>query len=78
MPLLAFALAATVVWAQQPPGQHLNIEEVTVTIGVSDIELEISGWDFDFGEPLEVTLAGVPANIVSATDVSITATVPAV
>ena len=58
-----------------PPGGHLNIEEVVVTIGDPDTTLEIKGWDFDFGSPLEVTLAGMPAAVISATGVTITATV---
>ena len=66
--LLPQALAA-------PPGGHLNIEEVEVTIGAPNTTLEISGTDFDFGIPLEVTLAGVPATITSSTSTTITATV---
>jgi hypothetical protein len=59
-----------------PPGNHLNIEEVVVTVGDPDTTLEIKGWDFDFGSPLEVTLAGVPAAVSSADGVTIIATVP--
>ena len=59
-----------------PPGGHLNIEEVAVTIGDTDTTLVINGYDFDFGSPLEVTLAGVPVTITSSSGVSITAIVP--
>ena len=58
-----------------PPGGHLNIEEVAVAVGDPDTTIEISGTDFDFGNPLEVTLAGVPATITSSSDTTIIATV---
>ncbi len=59
-----------------PPGGHLNIEEVAVTVGTPNTTLMINGSDFDFGGPLEVTLAGVPALTVNLTSsTTITATV---
>jgi len=58
-----------------PPGGHLNIEEVLVTIGDPDTTLEINGQDFDFGGPLQVSLAGVAAMLTSATSTQIIATV---
>jgi hypothetical protein len=70
VPLFLFSHATA-----QAPGGHLNIEEVTVTFGDPDTVLEISGWDFDFGSPLVVTLAGVPASVMDATGTTITATV---
>ncbi len=64
--LLPQALAA-------PNGEPLNIDEVAVTIGDPNTTLEITG--FFFGGPLEVTLAGVPAGVTSATSTTIVATV---
>ena len=58
-----------------PPGGHLNIEEVAITSEGMYTTIEISGTDFDFGNPLEVTLAGVPAEITSFSGTTITATV---
>lgn len=59
------------------PGQELNIDGVSVGVGDPDTTLTISGQDFDFGAPLEVTLGGVPATIVgSPTSTQIIATVP--
>lgn len=71
--LLLFSVSSALA---APPGDHLNIEEVVVTVGDPDTTLEIKGWDFDFGSPLEVTLAGVPAAVMSADGVMIIATVP--
>ena len=58
-----------------PPGGHLNIEEVAITSEGLNTTIEISGTDFDFGNPLEVTLAGVPATITSSSDTTIIVTV---
>ena len=58
-----------------PPGGHLNIEEVAVAVGDPDTTIEISGTDFDFGNALEVTLAGAPAEITSSTNTTIIVTV---
>ena len=58
-----------------PPGGHLNIEEVEVTVGDPDTTLAIKGVDLDFGGTLGVTLAGAPAVIVSASSTEIIATV---
>ena len=58
-----------------PPGAHLNIEEVAVSIDDLYTTLEISGSDFDFGSPLSVTLAGVPVltvNLTSSTTITVT------
>lgn len=79
--LSAFLMLISVQTAQSAkpsglPGGHLNIEAVTVTIGDPDITIEINGFDFDFGSPLDVTLAGMPAAVSSATGTTIIATVP--
>ena len=58
-----------------PPGGHLNIEEVAITSDGLITTIEISGTDFDFGNALEVTLAGVPATITSSSDTTIIVTV---
>ena len=71
--LLLFSLSSALA---APPGGHLNIAEVVVTVGDPDTTLEIKGWDFDFGSPLEVTLAGMQAAVMYADGVTITATVP--
>lgn len=71
---ILFIFSTPHVLAAQPGG-HLNIEEVAVSVGDPDTTIEISGTDFEFGEPLEVTLAGVPAIVTSSTDTTIIATV---
>ena len=70
-------LAASVAPATaELPGGHLEVEEVLVSIGAPDTTLTINGHDFGFGGPLEVTLAGISATIVSADDSQIVASVP--
>ncbi len=77
--LLVLALISTspATARPAPPGGHLNIDEVLVSIGITDTTLQINGQDFDFGGPLAATLAGIPATIVgSPTSTRITVTVP--
>ena len=68
--LLIFSLPQALA---EPEAESLNIEEVAVTIGDLNTTLEITG--SDFGSPLEVTLAGVPAVVTSVTSTTIVATV---
>lgn len=51
------ALAALPV--EQQPGGHLNITNVEVQSDFNTITIVISGEDFDFGQPLQITFAGV-------------------
>ncbi len=51
------ALAAPPV--EQQPGGHLNITNVEVQNDFNTTTIEIYGEDFDFGQPLQITLAGV-------------------
>ena len=55
--LLVVVLITTTPALGSPPGGHLNIEEVLVSIGDPETTLTINGTDLDFGGPLEVTLA---------------------
>ena len=66
--LLVFSFSQAVAKPKpKSPGGQLNIEEVHVTIGVADTTLEIGGVNFDLGDPVKVTLAGVPAAVMSST-----------
>lgn len=76
--LLLVALVSATSALAKAPGGHVEIVEVLVSIGDPDTTLKIAGQDFDFGGPLEVTVAGIPANVVSATSTQIVATVPTI
>ena len=51
------ALAAPLV--EEQPRSHLNITNVEVQSDLNTITIEIDGEDLDFGQPLQITLAGV-------------------
>ena len=52
-----FMAGTTAVQAAEPPGGHLNIVEVELDFETST--MYIYGEDFDFGEPLMVTLGTI-------------------
>ena len=65
-------------WSAQPPGGHLNITEVEVDDPNTPMSITIMGEDLDFGGELDVTLGGYASLIIiSATDTTIVATLPA-
>ena len=51
-------IGSAVIWAApKPPGQHLNVTEVSIDF-VAEM-LRITGEDFDFGGPIAVTLGEI-------------------